>query len=177
MSLEIVNLVATGDLKQSVDLFEISKLPYSIFDSKIYGGRVAYIKTPQMHGKVTIFPSGKLISVGTKSYESAQKDIDTVLTILSKKKLIKLTPIELILRNIVAVFTFQHVLNLEEVAYVKGAMYEPEQFLGVILKLEVTNATYLIFNSGKIVISGTNSMEELNKSVEIIKDVLSQYKD
>ena len=60
-------MVATGDLTQQVSLEDISRLPYTIHDQEIYGGRVAYLKTPEMHGKVSIFPSGKLISVGTRA--------------------------------------------------------------------------------------------------------------
>ena len=77
MKPEIVNVVATADLQQQVSLTEISRLPHTIHDQEIYGGRVAYLKTPEMHGKVTIFPSGKLISVGTRSPQQAQEDIQT----------------------------------------------------------------------------------------------------
>ena len=72
---KIVNLVATGDLKQSVSLPEVAKIRYTIYDQEIYGGRVAYLKTPRMHGKTSVFPSGKLISVGTRSPEEAQSDL------------------------------------------------------------------------------------------------------
>jgi hypothetical protein len=75
MKFEIVNIVATADLRQQVELTEIAKIRYTIHDQEIYGGRVAYLKTPAMHGKTTIFPSGKLISVGTKTREQAQHDL------------------------------------------------------------------------------------------------------
>ena len=71
----IVNVVATSTLGQTVDLAEISEIPHTIFDQEIYGGRVAYLKKPGMSGKVTIFPSGKLISVGTRSLEEAEADL------------------------------------------------------------------------------------------------------
>ncbi len=86
--LEIGNVVGTADLRQQVDLVEISQLPYTIFDQEIYGGRVAYLKTPAMHGKVTIFPSGKLISVGSKSAEEAQQDLDITVDALASGGLI-----------------------------------------------------------------------------------------
>jgi hypothetical protein len=60
---------------QSVELIEIARIPYTIYDSDIYGGRVAYLKTPTMHGKTTIVPSGKLISVGTITREQAKHDL------------------------------------------------------------------------------------------------------
>ena len=42
MSPKIINLVVTDDLHQSVELIEIAKIPYTIYDSEIYEGRVAY---------------------------------------------------------------------------------------------------------------------------------------
>jgi len=38
-----------------------------------YQGRVAYFKASKMEGKVSIFKSGKMISVGTKSEAQAFK--------------------------------------------------------------------------------------------------------
>jgi transcription initiation factor TFIID TATA-box-binding protein len=62
--------------------------------------------------------------------------------------------------------------TLEFKATATGAIYEPEQFPGVILKSEYTNATYLIFQSGKSVISGANSLEELYISHKSLIDLL-----
>jgi TATA-box binding protein (TBP) (component of TFIID and TFIIIB) len=67
----IVNVVATADLNQEVDLFELANLKEIVYDSEIYGGRVAYFKLSDMEGKVSIFSSGKMISVGTKSDKTA----------------------------------------------------------------------------------------------------------
>lgn len=101
--LEIVNVVATADLKQRVNLIQVSQLDDITHDQEIYGGRVAYLKTPDMYGKVTIFPSGKLISVGAKSPEQAQQDLETTVETLATGGLINSIKVEAELRNIVAV--------------------------------------------------------------------------
>jgi transcription initiation factor TFIID TATA-box-binding protein len=170
----IVNVVSTADLLQSVDIHEIAKLPHTIHDLEIYGGRVTYLKTPEMNGKATIFPSGKLISVGSKSPEQAQNDLETTVSTLVKAELIDHIEIEIKLRNLVAVTSFQNTSSLEDIASISGAIYEPGQFSGVILKDEKTNATYLIFQSGKIVISGTSSITELEQSNKYIVKFLEQ---
>jgi len=164
VSLRIVNVVATADLKQQVDIHAIAKLPYTIHDSEIYGGRVTYLKTPTMSGKVTIFPSGKLISIGTKSPKEAQQDLHETMETLNDADFIKAIVLNTRVRNLVAVTMVSEISSLEEIASFSGAIYEPEQFPGVILKTDNTNATYLIFQSGKVVISGTSSIEELNKA-------------
>jgi transcription initiation factor TFIID TATA-box-binding protein len=175
MRYRIVNVVSTADLQQQVDLKEIAALPHTIHDPEIYGGRVTYLKTPEMYGKSTIFPSGKLINVGSKSPEQAAHDLRFTSKYLERHNLIEPVSINSNTRNLVAVTTFTGNISLEDVSDLIGAMYEPEQFPGAILKLDKTNATYLIFQSGKIVIVGTKKVEELEKSVQLIHEILYEY--
>ena len=167
MKARIVNLVATGDLTQQVSLEDISRLPDTIYDQEIYGGRVAYLKPPEMHGKVSIFPSGKLISVGTKSPEKAQRDLETTVNTLVESGLIDLVEVQAKIRNIVVLLQV-NVTGLEELAEAIGAIYEPDQFPAAIYKPDDLDVSYLIFNSGKIIISGIKSMEEIDVASEKI---------
>jgi transcription initiation factor TFIID TATA-box-binding protein len=54
---------------------------------------------------------------------------------------------------------------LEEIAYDTGAIYEPDQFPTAILKTKETKRTYLIFNSGKIILPGLKTMKDLDEAV------------
>ena len=173
--IEIVNVVATANLRQKIDLVEISQLPYITFDQEIYGGRVAYLKTPGMQGKVSIFSSGKLISVGTKSPEQAQQELNNAEKILVSERLIKPVRIVAELRNIVAVQNIGTPVALEEMSLVEHCIYEPEQFPGLILRQDKPKVTYLVFSSGKIVIAGSKSLEELDKAASKIKDIISRF--
>jgi len=170
--IEIVNVVATADLEQPVDLLEISKLPYMIHSPEKYGGRVAYLKTPFMKGKVSIFFSGKLISVGTKSPEQAQQDLDITVKLLVSEGSIKPVNLDAKLRNIVAVQNIGTTVDLEEMALIVNGIYEPEQFPGLILRQDKPKVTYLVFSSGKIVIAGSKSLEEVNEAASKIKDII-----
>ena len=73
---QIVNVVATAAVNQKVDLKELGNGKEVSYNSDSYGGRVAYLKTNIMQGKVSIFSSGKLISVGTKSEEAAAQELE-----------------------------------------------------------------------------------------------------
>jgi len=174
METEIVNVVSTADLKQRVDLHEISKLDHVIFDQEIYGGRVAYLKTPEMHGKVTIFPSGKLISVGTKSPEQAQQDLEWTVKTLVTGGLIDPIEVEAELRNIVAVQNLENPVDLESLSIVIEGIYEPEQFPGFILRQENPKVTYLIFSSGKVVIAGSKSLDELRLATKHLQKIFQE---
>jgi transcription initiation factor TFIID TATA-box-binding protein len=173
MKLEIVNIVATADLTQPVDLKEVARIRHTIHGPEIYGGRVAYLKTPTMHGKTTIFPSGKLISVGTTTREQAKHDLQETVDTLTQANLIKPISVTANVRNIVALLTLPNPIPLEQLEE-PNSIYEPEQFPAAILKVEKPKATYLIFNSGKIVILGTKTEDELRRSAELIKEIISQ---
>jgi|APSaa5957512622_1039677.scaffolds.fasta_scaffold36999_2 transcription initiation factor TFIID TATA-box-binding protein len=177
MSWTIVNIVATSDLKQEVDIQKIADLPDTIHDSEIFSGKVTYLKTPKMFGKVTIFPSGKLISIGTKSHEQAQSDLSHVGEILTASEFIK--PIKLVAetRNIVALASMDVNFTLEIVSNVIGAMYEPEQFPGAVVKLQNPKATCLIFQSGKVIITGINNIADVEQAHSKIKQILSENAD
>jgi transcription initiation factor TFIID TATA-box-binding protein len=173
MKLEIVNIVATADLRQQVELTEIAKIRHTIHDQEIYGGRVAYLKTPAMHGKTTIFPSGKLISVGTKSREQAQHDLQETVDTLTQANLIKPVSVTANVRNIVALLTLPNPIPLEQLEE-PNSIYEPEQFPAAILKGEKPKATYLIFNSGKIVILGVRTEDEIEEAAERVTEIVKK---
>jgi transcription initiation factor TFIID TATA-box-binding protein len=175
MSWTIVNVVSTADLNQSVDIWEIAELPHTIHDLEIYGGSVTYLKTPEMYGKVTIFPTGKLISVGTKSPIQAEHDLHYTKSHLFEKRVIKNTSITINLRNLVATLTLPRRIDLEQLADHENTLYEPEQFPGAIIKTSETDATFLVFASGKIVIAGAKTIEAVKKSVKIIEDLSTPY--
>lgn len=170
---EIVNVVTTADLGQPVDLLQVSQLEYTTYDQMIYGGRVAYLKTPSMQGKVTIFASGKLISVGSKSPEQAQRDLETAVEALVVKNLIDPVEVKAHLRNIVAVLNLAGPVDLEALAVDTAGIYELEQFPALILKQSSPKATFLVFSSGKIVIAGAKSLNELDQAAEIIQKIIS----
>jgi len=173
-NLEIVNVVATADLGRWVDLVQISQLEHTTYDTEIYGGRVAYLKTPEMHGKITIFSSGKLISVGTRSPHEAQKDLETTVETLVENGLIDPVRVMAEVRNIVAVLNLGAPVDLEELAEKVDGIYEPEQFPRLILKQSSPRATYLVFASGKVVIAGSRSPEEIKQAAKKIQKIIQK---
>jgi len=173
--LSIVNVVATADLWQRIDLLTVSRIDHIIYDSEIYGGRVAYLKTPTMYGKTTIFASGKLISVGTNTREQAQHDLQETVKTLSQAKLIKPISIRANVRNIVAILTLPNPISLEQLVE-PNSIYEPEQFPAAIIKSNEPKATYLIFNSGKIIILGVKTGEELEKAAKLVTEIVAKIK-
>ena len=69
-------------------------------------------------------------------------------------------------QNIVASVSVEYPLKLYEMSQEHGAnvSYEPELFPGLVLRISRPKVVFLLFRSGKIVITGAKSMDEINKT-------------
>ena len=158
--LKIANVVCTADLKQQVDIASFNEYEHLHSDLALY--RCGYVKDDNMVGRVTVFGNGKLISVGTKSPQNARNELKNACRILKKYKLIKSFKVVPNVRNIVANCNFGKPLHIEKLAYtIPGCIYEPEQFPGLIHSMQ-GSVVCLLFASGKVVIVGSKTIEELN---------------
>jgi len=126
-----------------------------------------------MIGRVTVFANGKIISVGTKSPIQAIEELKIAAKILKKNNLIKSYKIEPQVRNSVANTIFDSA-NLEKLARtLPRTIYEPEQFPGLIHRL-FKSVVALIFSTGKVVIVGSKSIEEINSAYFELQQILSK---
>jgi transcription initiation factor TFIID TATA-box-binding protein len=167
LPIRIVNVVATATLDRTVDIESLLRtFPNEvIYDRKIYGGRVAYFKSKNMKGKVSIFNSGKIISVGTTSLEDARRELAHVAEALNAS--FKSEPS---IQNIVVVTKLDFEADLERIVSLTElrSIYEPDQFPAAILWLTLSEgktAPFLLFASGKLICSGLKTLEDIHESI------------
>lgn len=79
------------------------------------------------------------------------------------------------IENIVATVILEHELDLDAIERrVDNYTYKPEQFPGLIFRIDKPRATALIFKSGKMVVTGTKSTAQLIEAVKkIIRTLVS----
>ena len=169
----VVNVVATASLRQEMEFEKLRRFSEIFHDSDVYSGRVAYFKTGQMQGKVSIFLSGKMISVGTKSEVQAQKELEMAKGFLVEKGFVSDVVLEPKTQNIVATVDFGESMDLEALSQGAGAIYEPEQFPGAILRVkEPFVCSVLVFGSGKAVLTGLKSQTQIEPTIEKLKEII-----
>lgn len=171
----VVNVVGTMNLDQKIDLERLGRLRYAKFDADLYPA--AYVKTNDMIGRVTIFNSGKLISVGTTSVSRAEKESLQVIDYIARERIVRPTRPAMKVQNIVAVFDIG--TRIEIGRYVKDTpcvIYEPEQFPGVIHWLRDPKLTTLLFESGKGVLAGAKSTKEMTRGLSEVFRTIEQYR-
>jgi transcription initiation factor TFIID TATA-box-binding protein len=187
-NLTIVNVVATANLLQKIDLNALSRAGLAFNDKAVDSGLIAYSKNKEMkgkvsiitsrkmNGKVSIFASGKMISVGTNNEVDALKDLENVKDTLVSAGVILPISIQIKVPNIVATFDLQKKIDLENLAIEQGMVYEPEQFPGVIFKIDKPyKSTILIFSSGKLVITGLKNKHQIEQTARHCKEMLAGY--
>ncbi len=177
---KIQNIVATTSLEKPVPLTKLARTqPNTEYNPETFPGLVLRIKEPK--SAVLVFSSGNLVCTGTKSLTQVRKVIDEVIKQL-KKVNVKITIVpKITVQNIVASGTINLQLNLNYLALeMENTEYEPEQFPGLVYKLEDSNATFLLFSNGKLVCTGTKNKQQLedsmNQLLKNIKNILKNYK-
>jgi transcription initiation factor TFIID TATA-box-binding protein len=82
---------------------------------------------------------------------------------------------ELKIQNIVASASLGGMIDLEKAAYSLGkAMYEPEQFPGLIYRMEEPKVVILLFASGKLVCTGAKKEQDVFDAVHKLHGILEE---
>jgi len=79
-------------------------------------------------------------------------------------------------QNIASTFEFSSAIPLDELfnKYPEETNYEPELFPALIFRPSIkSNGVYLIFESGRVVITGCKSIQIVNESYEHAKEIIS----
>ena len=77
--------------------------------------------------------------------------------------------------NIVASASLGGMIDLEKAAFTLGkTMYEPEQFPGLIYRMDDPKVVILIFRSGKLVCTGAKREEDVYRAVGKLHEKLEE---
>ena len=167
--IKISNIVTTADLKQKFDIEKLNDYSWGIYDQVSYGGICGYVKLPEMKGRVTIFTSGKMISIGSNTIKDSIDKLNQTKFHLLRENLINDITLEPLVRNIISTITFDKLINLNKLEKkILNSIYEPNVFAGLRYKIR-EGLSALIFSSGKVVVAGSKSVEDISYAYSIIR--------
>jgi transcription initiation factor TFIID TATA-box-binding protein len=138
-----------------------------------FPGLVFRIKKPK--ATALIFGNGKMVCTGTKSEKDARRAVMKVTRELKKGCIVIVGEPEISIQNVVASVQLGGMVDLEKAAYTLGhAMYEPEQFPGLIYHMDEPKVVFLLFASGKLVCAGAKKEPEAYAAVEKLQLLLEE---
>lgn len=172
---KVQNVVASGNLSQHLDLDSILKVtPRANYDPAKFPGLVYRLKKPAT--TTLLFSTGRMICTGAKSERSAKTAITRIVNELKDHGILVLGKPDVRIENIVATGDLGGIIDLEDAAeHLAKTMYEPEQFPGLIFRMDDPKAVILIFASGKLVITGTKREIEVKLAVQRLQETLNRH--
>jgi len=173
-SIQIQNVVASATLNQKFDLKAIVKgNPTVEYHPKTFPGLVFRLKRPKT--VILIFNSGKMVCTGAKSEKEAKRAVKKTVRELRKTGIIIPGKPEIKIVNIVASANLLGKIELEESAYIlRKTMYEPEQFPGLIYRMNEPKVVILLFASGKVVCTGATKEDDVHKAIDNLRQQLEK---
>ena len=161
--MNIENVVASTYLGQELDLNKIEDaLEGAEYNPQQFPGLVYRLKEPKT--ATLIFRSGKVVCTGAKCREDVKVAITKVAKDLEKADVhITIEP-KIEVQNIVASSDLEQEINLNT----EKVEYEPEQFPGLVYRLDDPKVVVLLFGSGKMVCTGAKVPEDVTRAVDKI---------
>ena len=140
-----------------------------------FPGLVYRMKEPKT--AALIFSSGKIVCTGSRNRGELRKSIEQILRKIRKAGVKVPSNYKVEIQNIVASAKLQKNLNLDKIAFeLENTEYEPEQFPGVVYRLEEPKVAFLFFGSGKIVCTGARKVEDVHRALDIAYKKLKEIK-
>jgi transcription initiation factor TFIID TATA-box-binding protein len=174
-ALEIQNVVASTAIEQELDLQSVAMdLKGSDFDPDQFPGVVYRVQDP--HAAALIFRSGKIVCTGAESVPEVYEALDIVFETLSNLGIEVIESPDIEVQNIVTSGDLGEALNLNAIAIGLGledVEYEPEQFPGLVYRLDEPDVVALLFGSGKTVITGGKEPEDAEAATEVLVSKLT----
>ncbi|MHA1495444.1 MAG: TATA-box-binding protein [Candidatus Thorarchaeota archaeon] len=166
------NVVASVVLNQTLDPDEIAAtMPNVEFDPELFPGLVYRLKKPKT--ATLVFRTGKMVCTGAKSEKESKRAVHKIVKLVNEAG-IKMSREPIItVQNIVASASLGVELNLELAAMkLENTLYELEQFPGLIYRMRDPKVVLLLFDSGKIVITGAKFESQIDEAAEKVFDRL-----
>lgn len=175
----IQNCVATFSLGvQNINLKALAlRLQYCDYNPQRFAAMTLRLRDPKT--TALAFGSGNMVCTGSKNIDECLLACRKYTRILQNAG-VKVCFHQFKIQNIVASVAVPYPLMLFELSEEHGAnvSYEPELFPGLVLRISKPKVVFLLFRSGKIVITGAKNHKEINTTFhKVYKHIIFPFLD
>ena len=180
VEIAVQNVVASAKLGHSIDLDAVVvAFPEVEYRPEVFPGLPFKLKKPKTC--TLIFSSGRMVCTGAKSVKDARKAVLKVVGKLKREGIVGLSKPEITIQNIVAKGSLNGAMidieKLHESARFDDevrTMYEPEQFPGLMYRMEDPRVVFLVFCTGQLVCVGAKREEDVYVATEKLVTTLEE---
>jgi transcription initiation factor TFIID TATA-box-binding protein len=171
------NVVATVDLKVKLDLKKIAmRARNAEYNPKRFSAVIMRIRDPKT--TALIFASGKMVCTGAKSETACRLAARKYVRIIQKIGFDDAVFSNFKIQNMVASCDCRFPIRVEGLAFDHDeySSFEPELFPGLIYRMVDPKIVILVFVSGKVVLTGAKSREEIYLAFQNMYPILSEFR-
>ncbi|WP_075937142.1 TATA-box-binding protein [Halosegnis longus] len=173
-TIEIQNVVASTGIGQELDLDTLAAdLTGSSYDPENFPGVVYRLQEPK--AAMLIFRSGKMVCTGANSIDAVHEALSIAFDRLRELNIPVDDDPEITVQNIVSTADLGATLNLNAIAIgfgLENIEYEPEQFPGLVYRMDDPDVVVLLFGSGKLVITGGKTTDDASEAAAAVTEEL-----
>jgi len=175
VEINVQNIVASTTFAEKLDLDMIAhSIEGAEYEPEQFPGLVYRLEEPKT--ATLLFRSGKANCTGAKKIGDVERTVEIIADHLKKIGVEVYKKPEIEIQNIVATANLEGELNLTETATglgLENIEYEPEQFPGLVYRIDEPRVAMLLFSSGKIVCAGARSTAEAAEAVNKLSEELT----
>ncbi|MHA1409431.1 MAG: TATA-box-binding protein [Candidatus Odinarchaeia archaeon] len=171
---KVENVVASVTLDDKIDLNKLSSnIAEAEYDPSQFPGLVLRLQKPK--AAILVFNTGRMVVTGLRSEDDAPEVVSKIIDRIRSAGIeIKSKP-KIQVQNIVASGNLGAKLDLEVASItLEDALYEPEQFPGLIYRAKYPKVVFLLFSSGRIVCTGAKKETDVQEAVKKLDKVLQE---
>lgn len=176
VEMSLQNIVSTTNLGLTLDLKKIALTARNAeYNPKRFSAVIVRIRDPKT--TALIFQSGKMVVTGAKTEHDSKLAAKKYARIV-KKIGFGVRFLNFKIQNMVSTVDVQFPIRLEGLVceHAKFCSYEPELFPGLIYRMVSPKIVFLVFVSGKCVLTGAKTRQQLQDAFENMYHVLLRFK-
>jgi transcription initiation factor TFIID TATA-box-binding protein len=171
---KIQNIVVSVELNRDINLKEIIEA-YRDAEENLnkFPGICLRLKKPKC--AILLFSNGKMVITGLKFSKDAPIVISRVIDRLNAIGIEITDEPNWRLVNLVLSLNFKQTIPLDDAALLlTHSIYEPEVFPGLIFRIQEPKCVFLIFSSGKVVLTGLKAEDQIIPAVKLLGKTLKE---
>jgi transcription initiation factor TFIID TATA-box-binding protein len=175
-NIRVENIVASTFLNTKIKLEKIFESVEGMeYEPEQFPGLVYRMDKPKT--AALIFSSGKIICTGARNMNEVKEAFEKIVKIIKKSGIEVPKNYKIEVENIVASVKFDSKLNLDTIAFnLENSEYEPEQFPGLVYRMDKPKVALLFFSSGKIICTGARNIEDIEVAINKVYSKLKSIK-
>ena len=175
--IKVENIIVASHLGKEIELIKLAtELPNARYSSSGNPSVIIEIDTSESKKAAgVLFGNGKILVTGVTTLDKGKE------VILSLRKMVKAVDAKVSMKraikleNMVVRSNLERTLDLQAIALaIPGTEYDPTRFKGLVLRMDKPGASFILFQSGVLIVTDIVSEAKAKKALNALKKFMTE---